>query len=222
MKRSFEDTEIERNVKQVKTVSFEENDSSEISSSEISSSEISSSTSSEKSSLESSSDVGNFNEPIEQEQEEQEAFVPTIVEKQIIRQALAMICRSNMSDWSTEVEKSAMILRELTVVVENTVGICCDIILDISFTPLQTYCRILYSLDKEEDRKSIYMCWETEYMGDYNSFDKIIISKYVDKTVYVFFTKSVRQMSEFYPRDCEEDSWCFFSDARNHLQRIAL
>ena len=205
MKRSYE-SEEEREVKQIK---LEEEILEELEESETYSS-----------SSESDSDFGAF-PPDSYVPVEEEDFVPDDIEKQVIRQSLSLISKSNMSDWSCETDRDNMILRGLSVVINNGDGICCDIIVEVSYHPLFTVSRIFYSLNKEE-RKIIYLKWETDFTGNYDTYDKITITKNVDKNVFLFFSKNVVQTSDFYPRDYEEEDWCYFADARSHIEKIRI
>ena len=201
MKRSFDSGE-EREVKHIKI-------------------EPGISDSSENSSFsEESSDVTEFPKDYRFPYEE-EVFIPDIIEKQIIRQSLALISRSNMSDWACEIKEKIMILREVGVVMREDEGICSDLVVELTYDTFNTYCHIIYSLNNQE-RKSIYLRWETEFIGNYENYDRINITKYVDKTVFLFFTKTVKQSRNFNPRECKEDSWCYFHDVRRHLEKISL
>jgi len=126
-----------------------------------------------------------------------------------------------MSDWACEIRENTMILRDVGAIVNDGEGIPVDIVVEVDYTPLNTYIKIMYSLNGEE-RQTIYLRWETEFVGDYDNFDTINITKYVEKTVYLFFTKSVKQSSDFNPRYNQEQDWSYFYDARMHLDRIRM
>lgn len=215
MKRScdFEEEKEVTNQKETKQIKIEtDSDSASEAEAELSSSDESNSSFSEE--------IGEFPKDSYFPYEE-EVFDPSLIEKQVIRQSLALICRSNMSDWACELKENTMLLRDVGVVMEGCEGICSDIVVEITYDTFNTYCHILYSLNNQE-RKSIYLRWETEFVGNYETFDTISISKYVDKTVFLFFTKTIRQTRNFNPRECEEDGWCYFADARSHLEKISL
>ena len=195
MKRSCE-SEEEREVKQVKLESESETDSY------------------------SSSEIGEFPKDSYFPYEEED-FNPSLIEKQIIRQTLSLISKCNMSDWACEIRENTMILRDVGAIVNDGEGIPVDIVVEVDYSPLNTYIKIMYSLNGEE-RQTIYLRWETEFIGDYDNFDTINITKYVEKTVYLFFTKSVKQSSDFNPRYNQEQDWSYFYDARMHLDRIRM
>ena len=152
----------------------------------------------------------------------QDVFNPSYIEKQIIRQALALITRTNMSDWNSETQDDLMVLRQDGIVIDcESNMVHTDLLVQILYYPCYTSCKIIYSVG-EEEYQTIYMSWQTEFVGSYEEFDTIYLSRYVNVSSYIFFTKSIRQSISLSPRGSREDSWCFFGDARNHLNNIHL
>ena len=197
MKRSCEEEEENREVKQVKIY-------------------YSSSVDDEDSSSSSTENSSSLEEPCLCQ-----PFIPTFREKQIVRKAMAIICRSNMSDWNCESDKRQMVLRENAVVFNaNGKGFPCDIVVEVTYDDFYTRCRIIYSDSNGKEYNTMYTYWQSEFFGNYEEFDTISITKYINETSYFIFNNTVRQVSYFDPRNCDEDSWCYFADARSHIDRI--
>ena len=148
---------------------------------------------------------------------EEETFEPNNTEKQIIRQALSMIMKTNMSDWLTDIPGDKIVLRNQGVVIEGTDIIFCDILVTVIYGDLYTHCVITYYIGGTED--TLFLRWDTEFVGDYEDFDTISIYKYFNKTSYWIFNKKERKVCKIIPRD--ENFWGFFADARLQLNKIA-
>lgn len=143
----------------------------------------------------------------------QQDFVPSDIEKQIICKSLAMICRSNMYDWNVTNNKE-MILCELGILSNCDKFLSCNVTVNVKYNHQTTNCVIIYSLENEITQ-SLQLEWDEYY-------DIIYISKIVNQKYWLFFNAKVLQTFTTIPEDCDEDSWCYFQDARRHLNRICL
>ena len=202
MKRYYE-SEDERNVKQIKICEYISEEVQDEYISQVQESILDESNSEVQESI----------------QDEYESFIPSCIEKQVICKAMAMICRSNMSDWNCEFDNKRMFLREKTIIFEKEIYNLYNITIDVNYEYFYTTCTINYS--NEKVFKTIYTTWETEFTGDYDDYDNIAIYKFVNEKCYIIFDKFVKKVVYFNPRN-EECSWCYFSDARYHLNRIAF
>lgn len=141
-------------------------------------------------------------------------FIPSNIEKQIVAKSLAIICRSNMNDWNLLIgeDEREMILCELGVLYNDDDFLSCNITVNVKYNEHFTFCDIFYLL-KNGKTQILQLQWDEEY-------DNIYICKTVYEKYLLIFNTEISQTYETCPRDCEEDSWCYFQDARRHLNRI--
>ncbi len=145
-------------------------------------------------------------------------FVPSAIEKQIVRSSLAMIGRANSSDWNSEIHQDGadtMMLREKVVVSK---GEMFEVISEVCYREEDTYCRVLYRNTDlgEEKYSSLVYVWD----NDVNN-DMIYLIKYDVETYYIVFSRQVTRVLKVIP-DRFEDSWCYFRHVREHLDSISL
>lgn len=142
-------------------------------------------------------------------------FIPSEIEKQIVCKSLAMICRSNMYDWITGIceEDSHMTLSEFTHILHEGKAVSSGITIYIRYNENTTICNITYTLENKKT-ENIELQWE-------RIWDTIYISKTVYERYYLVFSKEISQTFKIIPKDCSEDAWCYFQDARRHLNRIS-
>jgi len=142
----------------------------------------------------------------------------TDIEKQVVRHSLAMIGRSNTSDWNFHIsnEQDNMVLRESCIIAsENMDGIGCENITEISCCGENTYCKIRYRLDTQEHFSEIFYDWNN--YDDYINFQKTDTISY-----YIVFSRTITRQYSIIPRNTREDSWCYFRDARSHLNSLRI
>lgn len=192
MKRTIESVEEDNITKHVKIDNDSSNDSSIDSSSDSSS----------------DSDI----EIIPPTPIDENSFVPTTIEKQIIRQTLAGLNRANMSDWNPEVGYNYMMLRLPGIFEDDEKIHCCDIVVVLERELFTTYCKIMYIMNGTSFE--LFLSWDTQ-----DSYF-ITIHKFIQVQSYLLFSKTVKQSSIFDSRK-EDNYWCFFDDVRRHLKRIA-
>lgn len=144
-------------------------------------------------------------------------FIPSNIEKQIVSKTFAAICRSNMSDWIVDENDdcySKMIICEIGGVIENDTNISCGVNIEVFCREDCTVCDILYNLETGQSG-TLYLYWN-------NYSDQLTVSKIISKRCYFVFSYDIIEKFYICPTDCIEDSWCYFKDARRHLDRIAL
>jgi hypothetical protein len=146
-------------------------------------------------------------------------FVPTNCEKQIIRHSLAMIGRSNTSDWNYEISDEGvdnMALRETCIIVnENRTGINCEIVTEVCCSEDVTSCRITYRYEGQKELSEIFYNWDNFH--SYINFSKPDTISYY----FVFSSPIVRRYS-ITPENIRADSWCYFQDVRSHLNSLRI
>lgn len=172
------------------------------------------------SSSSSSHDSPSSNSPSLKRQSVEYMYTPTLLEKQIIRHSLAMICRANICDWNLAIDKSctSMVLNETTVVVdEDVIGTTYNVYNEVSYGEDNTQCRVSYFRGMETKGNVIQYSWSNNF-GD----PSIHFSQSGSESYYLFFSRPVTRRLTLEPRDCKEDSWCYFQDARRHLNRISF
>ena len=150
-----------------------------------------------------------------------ESYSPSDLEMQVIRMTLAMICRTNMSDWDVDnssVGREFMTMREFGLVYDNVkeTDIPIEIQAQILYTFTKTQCEILYKL--ENDKFScLTISWETSTRGT----DIFTITKEITEVAYILFSRTYEAQFSIITRDVRHLSWCYFLDARRHLNRIS-
>lgn len=150
-------------------------------------------------------------------------FVPSPIEKQIVRSSLAMICRANSSDWNCEIHQhqaDTMVLHEKTVVLTNSIiGQVYEVITEVCYREEDTYCRVLYRNTDlgEKDYSTVLYMWDNDVNNDMIYLVKHEIEKY-----YLVFSRDVMRSLSVVPTNCRDDSWCYFRDVRSHLDSISL
>lgn len=108
-----------------------------------------------------------------------------------------------------------MFLRGLGVIIDEAVKTC-EIMTKISYGYITT-CIITYLIGKQQ--QTIFISWENELVGDdYNTYDSISIYKYATESRFLIFSTEVVYSTYINPRD--NDTWCYFDDARKHLNRL--
>lgn len=146
-------------------------------------------------------------------------FVPTNCEKQIIRHSLAMIGRSNSSDWNYEISDEGvdnMVLRETCIIVnEDRTGINCEIVTEVCCSGNDTSCRITYRYEGQKELSEIFYSW--------NNFHSYInISKPDTISYYFVFSSPIVRTYSTTPDNIRSDSWCYFQDVRSHLNSLRI
>ena len=138
-------------------------------------------------------------------------------EKQIVRLSLATITKANMYDW--DLDNSPQDIHYMTlchsgVIYDNCKIIPCELTIEISYTTSETDCRIFYNIDDTHD--IIDLNWETSNAGS-----KVInISKDVTSRCLIFSSTSTYWWGT-QVKDSRNSAWCYFIDARYHLNRIS-
>jgi hypothetical protein len=243
MKRSFEQNEENDHIqnKLARTVSqpitfddFKNNqDTNMLSSSSSGSDEISSCQDSHESSSQASQDSHESSSQASQDSQDsssQHVFEPTDIEKQVIRHSLAMICRSNASDWNYLIseDEDNMVLKEKCILLnEKRKTINYDIILEVNCMENVTCCRILYNLEKDpfslEKNPKFY-----ELFYNWNNINNCITFTKEEEIItnYFFSLRSVvnkiTKTRCIVPENSRVDSWCYFQDARSHLNSLRI
>ena len=193
--------------------------------------ENSSSSNEEDSSSSSSSEESSSSSSQEQYPFEEFQFTPSAVERQIIRLSLATIRRSNMYDWDLDntydwhLDDRDEEIDHMTlccdgyIIDDEQMLVVCTIMLSIYYSPGTTYCNITYFTGK--DGKGTFhklnMHWETPNSGSHI----LSLTKDETKTSCFIFSTTTTLNCDLTPEDCREDSWCYFIDARYHLNRIS-
>ena len=142
-------------------------------------------------------------------------FVPDEIEKQIVCKSLAMICRSNMYDWITGIyeEDSHMTLSEFTHILCEGKAVSSGITIYIIYNENTTVCNITYDVENRKT-ENLVLQWG-------RIWDTIYITKTIYQRYCLVFNREITQTFEIIPEDCSEDAWCYFQDARRHLNRIS-
>ena len=175
------------------------------------------------SSGESSSTSSSGESPQEQYPFEEFQFTPSAIERQIIRLSLATIRRSNMYDWDLDYSGDEFDCMTLCcdgmITDDEDLVIPCGISLTIYYSPETTYCTISYLIKKNghESLDILNMNWETPSSGSHT----LSLTKDVTSTSCFLFSTTTTLNCDLTPEDCREDSWCYFIDARYHLNRIS-
>ena len=150
---------------------------------------------------------------------EENDFYPTNIERQVIRMALSMIRRANMYDWDMDNspdDANVLCLRETQNVFNPDTGnnISCDIDIIVRCNCDVTICEISYIIERKTH--IILIEWETSNMGS----EWLHISQDVVRNTLFFFPQTITEECNIFARDCRELAWCYFIDARYHLNRI--
>jgi hypothetical protein len=147
------------------------------------------------------------------------------MEKQIVGKTLAMICRSTISDWNETFDsprRDFMHLRELFTIHDayKNVELRCEIkvkLLHVIETKV-IVCYISYLLENTSQwNEDIVTLWSLD-----NDDDEFIVFKEFTTSSWFFFEKKDTKRLSVFPRDTREDNWCYFQDARSHLNRICF
>ena len=147
-------------------------------------------------------------------------FTPDRIEKQIIQRTLALIRRSNMSDWdplnATDCDCDYMPLAGKAVVYDHLLDVdqMIDLAVQVNYEDSYTYCEIIYNLGGE---KRLDLLWETDTLGS----DFLSVVKLEDEG-FLWRRRKVEKEFRILAKDESELNWCFFQDARVHLKRILL
>jgi hypothetical protein len=94
----------------------------------------------------------------------------------------------------------------------------CNINIAIYYEAEDTHCSIFYSINKNGTTfiDTLNMIWE-------NTDSRILtLNKDVTTTSCFLFSKTTNKECELEAEDTRESSWCYFIDARYHLNRIAV
>ena len=143
-------------------------------------------------------------------------FILSDIEKQVIRRSLAMLCRTNASDWQLfEEDSDYMFLKENCVLFcpETFTRTECEINSEVCYNLNTTVCRVMYNTPTL--RSFISYSWNNEN-------DSLTITKECRESYYMVFSKMVSRSITLTPENCREDSWCYFREARYHLQSIYI
>ena len=181
--------------------------------------------SSSDSSSSDNSTVENIMQDISEEESETtiepnyEIFIPSEIERQVIRKSFACMFRSNMSDWdvdNSDIGDEQMTLRDLCVFYDADTNrdIKCEIIVHILYTQEDTHCDIEYQIG--EDWETLSLHWQTDINGSY----LLTISKNVTENCLYFFSYDKFSVYRIYATDHRDLSWCYFNDVRRHLFNI--
>lgn len=150
-------------------------------------------------------------------------FIPNTIERQIIRLSLATIRRANMYDWDLDYSTDQFDYMTLSangvITDDEDTLISCSVSLSIYYTVETTDCTIRYSFKKNGKEVSdvLTMNWETSNNGAYI----ISLNKEVTRTSCLIFSITTNLNFNLTVEDTRESSWCYFIDARYHLNRIA-
>ena len=198
--------------------SLEDDSSSNSSSSSSNSSSSSSDSSSNTSSRSNSSNITTDNSTMMYENQD---FYPDEVEQQIIRSVIASICRRNMSDWNLDScmpNCDYMSIVDLALIEDDGREHFYSIATRLIYKTTHTICDIEYYCLRGQDSEPKYLqiCWTT----DIHSSNIVTIIRRVQTTTFFFFQNTVVERCDIDVFDCRDFSWCYFQDARLHLDRI--
>lgn len=139
-----------------------------------------------------------------------------IIERQVIGKALASVKRSNMNDWNFEINVDGgqiLFTNELAIISDDLKDYDYQVVCELTRIQGATSVQIRYRLDGEISFEKLRIVWLND-----TSDPRLIIFK--DVVCYWLWAEE-RQYC-IYPEDCEEDNWCWFDDARRHINRISF
>ena len=170
--------------------------------------------------IDKSEDSDNTSDSSEMEEEnlDNNTFIPSDFDKQVIRLSLGMIRNSNMFDWdlANSYDTCMMILKDMKVICIDQECFDCEIVNKVEYDEDYTSCAIACTNKKTSKMHNIYLVW---YTNDKNS-NILNISKDFYESSYLLFKRKIRKECIIETEDCPTLSWCYFPDARIHLNRI--
>ena len=124
-----------------------------------------------------------------------------------------------MSDWDLDspFDDTAdyMPILELAMIEEEGKECIYTITTRIFYQSDCTRCEISYRKGKGSN-STINLIWDSDLQGS----QVLKITRTVEQTSYLLFSKSILETCYIEVFDCRHLSWCFFQDARRHLERI--
>ena len=145
-------------------------------------------------------------------------FEPNEVEKEVIRKSIAMIGRTNMSDWDLEHSFEGgeqMLLSEIGIInIDGPVTV--EIINRLVYGKHMTECQICYRLGDQSEWNELAIDWDKNVNG---GLWMTIYKTKIESCLWIF-DRSVHQICEIKVSGDRDSAWCFFLDARLHLNRI--
>ena len=128
-------------------------------------------------------------------------------EKKIVNKSLSMIEKASSSDWNYERDEDRMILHTYSMIDDNLY----EIIVEVSYVEEETECRVRYRPDN--GRYSIlFYKWDNDIMSN-----EIHFVKYEQEKFLLFFSKTIEHR---FSLDCIDHLFCYFREARSHLQDL--
>ena len=158
------------------------------------------------------------------EDEVAEFFVPktefelSSTEKQIISKTFSLISRSTISDWVHEPKPCVfdqMNLTEFIIVVDDKTTHAGPLCVKFLYHPKLMVANVTCELVGHAGY-AFSLSWLPEGVGG------LSISKDVRETSWLMFSKTTTKCNVVMPEDTREDNWCYFDDARRHIDRICF
>lgn len=222
MKRSYEEMNqiVEDEPQEIREESSQEieDDSSQDSSS--STQDIAEQNSSDCESSSSSQDIAEQQEIDEQDDSSSEIDntheVFSLTEREIVRNVLSHLYKSNMYDWSDpEIDPHMMGVCDFAIRNDSYKQVSCGVSFNVYFSGERTYCIISYVFDDSEP-EIMRLSWDTATDGT----NRLIIVKCENERHWLLFNRKVAKTYFFDVKDIPSDHWCYFPDVRIHLNRI--
>ena len=146
-------------------------------------------------------------------------FVPSNIERQIVRMTLSRIRTANMYNW--DIENSTeyadyMVLRDFGVIFdpETCREHSCELYITIKYNWEITFCEIQCCYNNDIIR--LNMNWDTPIDG----LNILYINKTVEQTYYLVFNQKITKEYKVFVSESNDHAWCYFMDNRYHLDRI--
>ena len=130
------------------------------------------------------------------------------LEKKIVEKSLSMIEKASSSDWNYERDEDRMILHTYSMIED----LLHEIVVEVSYVEEETECRVRYRSDN--GRYSIlFYKWYNDILNN-----EIRIVKHEEEKFLLLFWRTIEKRVTL---DCTEHLFCYFRNARSHLQELS-